>query len=346
MPAQPSIRPWKTSQPQPGYPDWWPRWRSPDIFVDNDGDLLESSDGLFKYYQNVDEAGEPIKGGERPNYLNAVIRNLGTSTAYNVNVRFSYAPYGVVDGALYRHEHFKEIGVAQVELAPVNQPNSEKRIEIEWDLNDLTENNLGLWPAPIAFFNHFCVRVEIAYPGELVPGSVNTQHNFTNVSVSSSPAPIYLMVTNADNKEKNIKFSARATHRGSALRLRGLDKIQLPFSIPMWRPKEIINEIAAQKSLPELGAKKLVSLGSLSLRPRESKLVTLAIANLELKEKQFIEVSFKGDGDEMGGVSISAQKGRPAIRRLPSRRAACIQRNITLPSIPKKSIKLIKEGGS
>jgi hypothetical protein len=309
--------------------------------VDNDGDALVSSDGSFNYYQNVDEAGEPIKGGERPNYLNAVVRNLGSSTAIEVLVKFSYAPYGVVSGTLYQHVDFKEIGEASVNL----DPGVEKRVEIEWDLRDLNENNGGLWPAPVAFFDHFCVRVELTYPGDANPGNNSTQHNFANITTSSPVAPIYLLVTNADDKDKSVQFSAHALQKNSALRLRGLDKVKEPFSIPMWGSKVIINEVEAQKRLPELVAKKLVPLGSLSLRPRESKLMVLAIATSELREKKFIEISFKTDGKEVGGVSIGVQKGKTGIRRLPSQKAPYIPRYIASPSTLKRSIKLIKEGG-
>jgi hypothetical protein len=339
MPGDPSIRLWKTSQPQPGYPDWWPRWRSPDVFVDNDGDALESWDGSFKYYQNVDETGEPAKGGERPNYLNAVVRNQGTSLANEVRVKFSYAPYGVVSGTLYQHEHFKDIGEVWVNLGPAGQPDAEKRVEIEWDLRDLTENNGGFWPAPIAFFDHFCVMIDITYPGDANPGNNSTQHNFANISTSSPNAPIYLLATNADDKKKDVKFSAHAFQERSALRLRGLDKIRVPFSIPMWGSKE------RGKELPELDAKKVVSLGHISLKPRESKLMTLAIAASELRTEQFIEISFENDKEEVGGVSIGVRKRKPGIGRLTSQKAAHVPRYIAPMSTSRiRPIKLLKGG--
>ncbi|HQF16643.1 MAG TPA: hypothetical protein PLI05_06200 [Methanotrichaceae archaeon] len=344
MPSDPSIRSWKTSQPQAGYPDWWPRWRSPDVFVDNDGDALESWDGSFKYYQNVDEIGEPIKGGERPNYLNAVVRNLGTSPANEVKVKFSYAPYGIVSGTLYQHVHFKEIKSVWVNLAPVGQPNAEKRVEVEWDLRNLSENNGGLWPAPIGFFDHFCVRVELIYPGDANPGNNSTQHNFANIPTSSPAAPIYLLASNADDKEKSVKFSANATKRKSALRVRGLDKAKAPFSVPMWGPREVMKTIEKRELLSELEAKKSHALGSLILQPRESKLITISISASELREKQFIELSFKTDGEEVGGVSLGIRKARPGFRRLASRRAPYVPRGIVSSSTPNKGVGLIKGG--
>ncbi len=339
MSVDPSIRIWKTSQPQGGYTNWWPCWRSPDVFVDNDGDRLISWDGSFKYYQNIDEVGEPLKGNPH-NRLFAVVRNLGTNPANNVEVMFSYAPYGWVGGTLYKHVHFKEIGRVYVDLGSVGSSNAEKEVEIQWDLSNLTENNGGLWPAPIAFFNHFCVKIDIIYLGDINISNNWTQHNFANISSSSACPPLYLLVANTDDRQREGDIVAKMLPRDWTLKLRGLDRFKEPYSTAMWRMK-VERGTGEEKATEERETVRKASKehegelqpGSLSLKPMEERLVTLTIITSEEElERQFIEVALRMDDGTIGGVSFGVQKEKPRIGLLPRQRMAKAQRYILLPS--------------
>jgi len=341
MPADPSVRIWKTTQPQAGYPNWWPRYRSPDVFVDNDGDRSVAWDGSFKYYLSIDEVGEPSKGNSH-NRLFAVVRNLGTSAANNVQAVISYSPYGVVSGTLYQHVHFKEIGRVNVNLGPAGASDAEKEVEFQWDLSDLTENNGGLWPAPVAFFNHFCVRAEVAYPGDSNPGNNWTQHNYANIISSSASPPLYIVIANMDDEAKEGQLITTALPKNWSFRLRGLDRSKLPFSTAMWRLKVENSEsekATAKRERPKKtskgGAEELAQLGSLTLQPREERLVTIAIITPAGKqERQFVEVALKTDGEVAGGVSFTVQKEKPRIGLLPRQKLLHVPRYVASPSRP------------
>lgn len=159
--SDPSIKDWGSP---PGSP---PPWQTTDIWVDNNGNGIPN------------EVGEPSKG--MINRLFAKIRNLGTSPANNVTVRFAYAPYGAWGWASYAD--FKEIStVTGVNLTPSGTTDAEKIIEVEWDLRDLSENNGGKWGGyTVGDFDHFCVWVKIEYNGDSNPGNNNARNNFTNV---------------------------------------------------------------------------------------------------------------------------------------------------------------------
>jgi hypothetical protein len=333
--SDPSIRRWKTTQPQAGYPNWWPRWRSPDIFVDNDGDRTTAMDGTFKYYQNIDEVGEPLKGTAH-NRLFAIVRNLGTNAANDVQVMFSYAPYGVVSGTLYQHVHFKQIGVVYINLGPAGSPDAEKEIEVQWDLSDLTENNGGLWPATIAFFTHFCVKVEVNLSGDTDLSNNLTQHNFGNITSSSATPPIYMLITNADDKAKKAEFITQTAPTKLRLKLRGVDESIQPFSTPMWRKSEKTKKRKTVERKIEERAEEVLRFGSLSLRPREERLVTLSILPVEEKQegREFGEVALRINDEVVGGVSFKVQKGEPRIGLLPREKMVHIPRHVRLPSKP------------
>ena len=42
MSFTPYITPWKTTSIETGYPDIWPAWTSPDVFVDNTGARVQA----------------------------------------------------------------------------------------------------------------------------------------------------------------------------------------------------------------------------------------------------------------------------------------------------------------
>jgi hypothetical protein len=223
MPIDVSIRPWKNQSPQPGYPNFWQWWRSPDVYVDNNGDRLLRSDPsvspAFRYYENVDLSGEPSKGTS-DNRLFAWIRNLGDSKAQSVRVSFSYSPCGAVGGVTYQHVHFKPIAEAMVDLEAKDTPGAEKEVEVSWDLSDLSEDNGGLWPAPLSHWDHFCVRVAVWQTGGIAPHAA-VQHNFFNI-VSSSPfAPLPIVVANSEREVKRCSITVRRLPEKWKLLVRG-----------------------------------------------------------------------------------------------------------------------------
>jgi len=282
LPTDVSIKLWKTTQPQAGYPNWWSCWRTPDIFVDNNGNRIALSDPTvpgFKYYQNVDLSGEPTKGVS-DNRLFTVVRNLGSPAANNVKVSFSYAPYGFVGGTLYQHVHFKPIAEVLVDLGAAGSPDAEKEVEVPWDLGDLSENNGGLWPAPISYFNHFCIRVTTEHPS----GNKQTQHNFVNVMGTSPFAPLSTVIVNNDKKEARYELVAPNLPQRWRLHVRGLGEKSL--------------QISSRSGAPFI------------LRPGEERFVTLTlVAGEEERVQQSVEVTLLRERRPVGGISFLATKG-------------------------------------
>jgi hypothetical protein len=299
MSTQPSIRTWKTTQPQSGYPDWWQRWRSPDVFVDNDGDRVASNDGTFEYYQNVDEVCEPVKG-RSDNRLFAVVQNLGSTAATGVQVEFSYAPYGVVGGTLYQHSHFKTIATAIVDLSPTGSPDSKKAVEVQWDLSDLSENNGGVWPAPAGYFTHFCVNITLNFPADSNLADNQTQHNFGNVLSSSPFSPIPILIANTGSKEEQVRLVTRPLKEW---------KIELRNSIDK-------SDISKKNKRQED-----TLLDSFSLKAGDARFTTLKIAPLKIMERsQDVEVSLIIGDKSVGGFSLRATKGATRLSRIPCKR--------------------------
>jgi hypothetical protein len=339
MTKDPSIRLWKTSNPQIGYPNWWNCWRSPDVFVDNDGDRLVSFDGTFKYYKFVDESGEPIKGYSK-NRLFAVVRNLGTNAVNGVQVAFSYSPYGVVAGTLYQHVHFKTISTVTVNLNAAGTSSAEKEIEVQWDLSDPTEDNGGLWPAPVAFFSHFCVRVNIIYPYDSTPTNNWTQHNLANITSSSACPPFYLLVANTDDESMENQIEATSIPENCRIKLRGVDRSKKPFSTVMWslgseeETKDKRGK-ASETTEKESGEPRTnTSLGSLFMKPKEERLITLGIIPTEEKqgETENGQLVLKKGDKILGGVTFNVHKRKPEIGVLPRERLQHVPRFILVTS--------------
>lgn len=298
MGIQPSIRLWKTTNPQAGYPNWWHCWRSPDVFVDNDGDRAPASDGTFEYYQNVDESGEPVKG-KSDNRLFAVVRNLGSTAATGVQVEFSYAPYGVVAGTLYQHVYFKTIATASVDLLPTGSSGSKKEVEVQWDLSNLSEDNGGHWPAPVGYFDHFCVKVTLTHPSDSNLADNWTQHNYSNVLSSSPFLPIPIMIANTDDKNVGAELIVSPLSKWK-IGLRGLTEIEM------------------ETSKSKTKKQKFTLLDSFSLKAGEERFTTLKIAPLrEMEESQNIEVALRIDNKVVGGFSLRATKGGIRLSRIP-----------------------------
>jgi hypothetical protein len=64
-------------------------------------------------------------------------------------------------------------------------------VEVDWDLTNLGEDYGGLWPHPVADFDHFCVRVELVTNDDNDCNSCNNmaQHNFFDVA--TAPGAFY-----------------------------------------------------------------------------------------------------------------------------------------------------------
>jgi hypothetical protein len=290
MPFDPYITPWKTASPETGYPDTWPGWTSPDIFVDNTGSRVETTStaphttGPFEYWVNVNEPGEP-EIGVADNRLFVVVTNKG-STAGTTQVTVGYTPYALVGGTSTQLQ-FKQIAQYPVSLGPAGSPTAQLQTEVQWDLSDVTDTNGGLWPLPLGAFNHLCVQVQ------LTPGNW-TQSNFGNV-ISASPLPIVpLLVVNSDPAPKTYEIVAQNLPEKWSLRLRGI-------------PKE-----------PTIRGSDKVEV---ALKAGEARFLTLMITNPEdsLKENQLVTLSLLAAGKLVGGLTLSAGS-KPAATRQPVRR--------------------------
>jgi hypothetical protein len=291
-----AIKKWKDTEV--GYPPTWPYWKSPAVFVDNDGDRGEPMTDTtvsppFVYYnqERVDEiyrptlrestfiSIEPTKGLE-DNRLFAAIENLGDLPADGVTIKFSYAPWGVI-GGVDPQLYFKSIAtVSSVSFGA----HARREVEVPWDLSNLSENNGGLWPASIEFFQHFCVQVSIDYSGDIDTGNNWTQHNYGYV-VSRSPfAPFPVMVTNSENKPKRYELVAENIPQNWKIRFRGLDQQgQGNFS------------------------------GLFTLEPGEGKVLTFTIMkeendqqNRDKEIRDTIYITLRSEGKPIGGISFDA----------------------------------------
>lgn len=186
----PSINDWGSP---PGSP---PPWQTSDIFVDNDGD------GIHDEAEDIStgQLPEPSKGLK--NRLFAKIRNLGSSMATNITLRFAYAPYGAWSPASI--SDFKEIAVLTgVSLGPAGSSDSEKLIEVEWDLTNLSENNGGQWGGfTVGDFDHFCVWVRIESSEDSDTTNNKAQNNFTNVkTVLGKVHKMKFLISNPKKRE-------------------------------------------------------------------------------------------------------------------------------------------------
>lgn len=307
MGPQPSITNWKNIWPhESGYPDWWPQWRSPDVFTDNDGDRATATAGTFEYYTNVDEPDEPLKG-KPDNRLFAIVRNLGDTAATGVQVQFSYAPYGAVGGggAL---QVFKTIATASIDLDPA----SKKEVEVQWDLSNLTEDNGGVWPAPLAYFNHFCVKVTLNYPP-------SAQHNYFNVLSSSPCAAIPMMIANTGAKEAKAEFLTRPVKEWN-VGIRGL--------------------VGPEATKEKTGESAL--LGHVSLKPGEARFITLKISPPPgtVHERQDVQVAVRIGNESVGGFSVTVRKPERRLSRFPYQ---ALGRTLLYPLPPSFGVPVTKE---
>ena len=306
MSFTPYITPWKGTVPiEIGYPDTWPGWVSPDIFVDNTGSRIESSStaphttGPFEFWTNVDLPGEPTLG-VATNRLFVVVKNTGTLGG-TLTVSVGFTPYAMV-GGVWTQFQYKQIGQFPLTLPATGTPSSEQQTEVQWDLSDLSDTNGGLWPLPLGAFNHFCVEVQ------LTPGN-STQSNFSNV-ISMSPLPVVpILVSNSDPVPRTFEIVATLPERW-ALRLRGLERPRRGTDKDM----AALNVKTDEKALSSNARVKI------ALEAGESRLVTVSIVKPEgqQKEAQNVTLGLVADGKLVGGLTLKAGPG-PTPKRQATR---------------------------
>jgi hypothetical protein len=312
MGVQPSIRPWGQS----GNPAWW----CPDIFVDNDGDRVPVVSGTFHYYDNVDEYGEPVKG--EYNRLFAVVRNLGDIAATGVQVEFSYSPFGIVTGSTYQSLQFKTIATVSVDLEPVGLVGSEKEIEVQWDLSNLSENNGGIWLAPISYFDHYCVKVHLTHPMDTNTADNTAQHNFCNVISDSPISPIPILITNDSNKTANVEFVVHPVDSWK-VGLRGSKETTLKTIKTKEREPVLLESLALKTKEREP-----VLLESFTLKRNEQQLVNLKVTPPAEFKGEFIDVSLRVDRKLVGGCSFRVKKGGIRLARILDRETRKLPVNV------------------
>lgn len=301
MSFAPYVTPWKTAVPvETGYPDFWPGWTSPDIFVDNTGSRAETTTsvphttGPFEYWLNVNEAGEP-EIGEANNQLFVVVTNTGT-TSGTTQVTVGFTPYAMV-GGVWTQFQFELIAQYPVTLGPAGSPTGQLQTEVQWDLSDVGDTNGGLWPAPLGSFNHLCVQVQ------LTPGN-STQSNFSNV-ISASPFPIIpLLVVNSDPEPRTYEIVAQQLPDKWSLNLRGT-----AANVASTKREE--RRVSRDDSV------------KITLQAGEERFLTFTIVQPEgqLREKQLITLGLMADGKLVGGITLNAGPGPISAR--PPRRATC-----------------------
>jgi len=324
MPFTPYITPWMTTMPEAGYPNTWPGWTSPDIFVDNTGSRVEASDPStvppFQYWQNVNRPGEP-EIGVADNRLFVVVTNTGNVSG-STQVTVSFTPYAMLGGTWTQFQ-FEQIAQFSVTLGPSGSPTAQLQTEVQWDLSDVTDTNGGLWSLPLGAFNHLCVQVQ------LTPGNW-TQSNFGNV-ISASPFPIVpLLVVNSDPEPRTYEIVAQHLPDKWSLRLRGIEKPRVD--------KDAANVASAKREEHTVGRDDKVKI---TLAAGEERFLTLAIVSPEgrSKEKQFVTLGLLADGKLVVGITLNAGSTPAPRRRLT--RCACppIRPHHPLPVFfPKKEV--------
>jgi len=201
--------------PDPAIRDWMG-----DAYADNDGDGIhnESAD------PSAGQVGEPSKGIAN-NRLFAKIKNLGTTAANNVTVKFAYAPFGV-SWAWNDYSDFKLIAtVTGVNLGPAGSADAEKLLEVQWDLSNLSENNGGAWGGyTVGDFDHFCVWVKIEYPGDSNTGNNDGRDNFTNINtVFGKSYKLKFLVSNPGKEVSNSELIITGLPENWKFKLEGID---------------------------------------------------------------------------------------------------------------------------
>jgi len=296
MPFTPHITPWKDSFPETGYPDLWPGYTTPDIFVDNDGNRTPQTDTgpstipgqPFHYFANVNQPGEP-EIGVANNRLFITLTNTGT-TGGTVSVNVGFTPYAVIGGAWTQFQ-FEQIAQFPVTLGAAGSPTAQQQTEVQWDLSDVTDTNGGLWSLPLGAFTHFCVEVY------LTPGN-SAQNNFSNV-ISASPFPVVpLLVVNSDPEPRRYEIVAQ--------------NLPEDWSLDLYRVVKQGDD--KQGAVHRIGAGDRVEI---TLEAGEERLLTFAIVHgkRDIEQRNFITLGLFADGKPVGGIALNAGTAPPRRRR-------------------------------
>jgi hypothetical protein len=173
-----------------------PAWQTPDIFV-------------------VDGMGNPVNAKINVNNnLRARVRNLGNAAASGATVTFSYAPYGLGTGGV-----FKQIGTT----GPLNFPAapSVQVVPINWFL-DPNEANGGAWGGHhVSEFDHFCVRVDVTYASDINLSNNSAQNNFVDVTTGPM-TPLKFLVGNPFKRDVRARLIVENPTKGYSASVRGV----------------------------------------------------------------------------------------------------------------------------
>ncbi len=207
----PMITPWGSITDVPPY------WQTPDIYVKDAADVIVP----------------PLKG--QINRLFANVSNIGDVNAIGVEVAFSFKPYGM--GTSNNAE--KAIGTVLVDIPA----GTSLEVEIAWDLTDLLDTNLGLWPLPLGDFDHFCVKVRLTHATDVDTCNNEAQNNFGNVgdadgadgetnfilaNVERTPRWIALVPHHRIPDDWEIELDLKRISRGNSDAIRDLVKVERP----------------------------------------------------------------------------------------------------------------------
>jgi hypothetical protein len=257
-------------------------WQSPDIFV-------------------IDAANAQVNARLGViNNLQARIRNLGNAGATGAIIRFRFAPWyaSIPDSA------FELIGTATVNVPAGGVP---QLVPINWDLTNLNDTNGGIWPHPVSYYGHFCVRVDIEYPSDINLSNNAAQTNFFDVTTSSAPnAPFHFLMGNPMEREATVRLEISKF----PLAIRRLIKEPV-FGAQINTPRRPTN-IAITQSTPRLLEARLtprqLGEGTITLyRPPES------IA-AHLKKDLVVDVSAIVNGRPVSGISILLARANQSSR--------------------------------
>jgi hypothetical protein len=235
-----------------------PLWQTPSIFV-------------------VDMANMPINAAQGVvNRLRARVKNLGTSAASGVVIRFKYAP--IFAGLAV--SGFKQIGTVTDNFAV----GAETVVPINWDLTDTTDTNGGVWPAPISAFQHFCVMVSVELAADVNQANNNAQNNFDDVVLAAMAKPFSFLIGNP-SKEKAGEFTL---------------EVRLPRGYRVAFPESQIVEGKPFKLRPGE-----IRLARIQFYPPER-----VAAHDDPEEDQNADVSLVLGTQRIGGFTARLEKGR------------------------------------
>jgi hypothetical protein len=155
-----------------------PPYTNEDIYVDNDGDGKPDKPTMEKGYKNK---------------LFARVENIGTGTAKNVVVKFSFAPFGLgLPSAFF-------IDIGKADNPPNLSPGVGGDYQVDWELDPtaVVWSNLG----NVGDYDHFCVKVEVSGVNEdgtkeINDGDNKAQSNFTYPNRVMANEPFSFLVGN------------------------------------------------------------------------------------------------------------------------------------------------------